>query len=46
MRDREPAMLGRLKDIVDIMNEYGIPVVANGNVLGRAGQRHDFRVDW
>lgn len=34
MRDREPAMLERLKDIVDVMKEYGIPVVANGDCWG------------
>lgn len=34
MRPREPALLDRLRDIVDAMKETGIPVVANGDCLG------------
>jgi len=31
MRPRHPAMLERLKEIVDVMEDVGIPVVANGD---------------
>lgn len=34
MRDREPALLHRLREIVDTVREYGIPVVANGDCWG------------
>lgn len=34
MRPREPALLNRLKEIVDFMKPYGIPVVANGDCWG------------
>lgn len=34
MRPREPALLERLKEIVDVVREYGIPVVANGDCWG------------
>lgn len=34
MRPREPALIDRLKDIVDVMRPSGIPVVANGDCLG------------
>ena len=34
MRPREPALLDRLKDIVDLVRPKGIPVVANGDCLG------------
>jgi tRNA-dihydrouridine synthase 2 len=31
MRPREPALLHRLREIVDVVTPYGIPVVANGD---------------
>lgn len=36
MRPREPALLNRLKEIVDIVNDEfpGLPVVANGDCWG------------
>jgi tRNA-dihydrouridine synthase 2 len=34
MRPREPALLDRLRDIVDAVAPFGIPVVANGDCLG------------
>lgn len=35
MRDREPALLHRLREIVDLVTaEFGIPVVANGDCFG------------
>lgn len=34
MRPREPALTDRLSDIVNVMKETGIPVVANGDCLG------------
>jgi len=34
MRPREPALLNRLREIVDTVKEYGIPVVANGDCWG------------
>lgn len=36
MRPREPALLERLKEIVDVVNQYapGVPVVANGDCWG------------
>lgn len=34
MRPREPALIDRLKDIVEVMRTTGIPVVANGDCLG------------
>jgi len=34
MRPREPALLERLKEIVDVVKEFGIPVVANGDCWG------------
>lgn len=34
MRDREPALLHRLREIVDTVSVYGIPVVANGDCWG------------
>ena len=36
MRPREPALLDRLRDIVDLVKPFGIPVVANGDCLGFA----------
>lgn len=34
MRDREPALLHRLKEIVETVRDFGIPVVANGDCWG------------
>lgn len=34
MRPREPALLERLREIVDVVKEYGVPVVANGDCWG------------
>lgn len=34
MRPREPALIDRLRDIVEVMSSTGIPVVANGDCLG------------
>jgi len=39
MRDREPAMLHRLRDIVEIGKEFGVPVVANGDCFGTQDQK-------
>lgn len=38
MRDREPAMLHRLRDIVEVGKEFGVPVVANGDCFGTQDQ--------
>ena len=34
MRDREAALLHRLRELVDVAAEYGVPVVANGDCFG------------
>lgn len=34
MRSSETALLERLKDVVEVMKESGIPVIANGDCFG------------
>ena len=34
MRSREPALLERLKELVEALKQYNVPVVANGDCWG------------